>query len=75
MARAYMAIPNGSPCVVPSVDKISSLSSPVIDVLTGDWYIGVFQNGCEDWTDETRVLECYFSVGAVKGISPQRVCL
>ena len=32
-ARAYMAIANGSPCVVPSVEAISPL--PTITILTG----------------------------------------
>ena len=36
-AMAYIAMANGSPCVVPSVERISPL--PGIITLTGDWYV------------------------------------
>ena len=36
MARAYIAMAKGSPCVVPSVDDISPFCFPLMNILTGD---------------------------------------
>lgn len=51
--------------MVPLVDKISTFSF-LSKRHSDGWLIHVFQNSCDDWTDEVHAVECSFSVDGLK---------